>query len=169
MSFFDQRTIKEPSSETLLPLAELVLTLNCSSFADNHYKQVNGVTMGTKMGPSYPNLFVGYIENQFSTTLMAPNLNFTVATSTIALATSSSREQLDHFITSVNSFHPALKYTWEISETSILLILTSKFQSMATAYIHQCALQTYRFPQLFVAFILSSFPRQKLYPVLLIS
>ena len=50
--FFDQRTIKEPSSETLLRLAELVLTLNCFSFADNHYKQVNGVAMGTKMGPS---------------------------------------------------------------------------------------------------------------------
>ena len=47
--FFDQRTIKEPSSETLLRLAELVLTLNCCSFADNHYKQVNGVAMGTKM------------------------------------------------------------------------------------------------------------------------
>ena len=61
--FFDQCTIKEPSSETLLRLAELVLTLNCFSFADNPYKQVNGVAMGTKMGPSYANLFVGYIEN----------------------------------------------------------------------------------------------------------
>ena len=30
--FFDQRTVKEPSSETLLRLAELVLTLNCFSF-----------------------------------------------------------------------------------------------------------------------------------------
>ena len=29
------------------------------------------------------------------------------------------REELDQFITSVNSFHPALKYTWEISETSL--------------------------------------------------
>ena len=38
--------------ETLLRLAELVLTLNCFSFADNHYKQVNGVAMGTKMGPT---------------------------------------------------------------------------------------------------------------------
>ena len=28
----------------------------------------------------------------------------------------------DHFITSVNSFHPALKYTWEISETSIAFL-----------------------------------------------
>ena len=29
---FDRRTVKEPSSETLLRLAELVLTLNCFSF-----------------------------------------------------------------------------------------------------------------------------------------
>ena len=61
--FFDQRTVKEPSSETLLRLAELVLTLNCFSFAGNYYKQINGVAMGTRMGPSYANLFVGYVEH----------------------------------------------------------------------------------------------------------
>ena len=63
--FFNQRPIKKPSSETLLRLAELVLTLNCFSFGDNYYKQINGVAMGTKMGPSYANLFVGFIENTF--------------------------------------------------------------------------------------------------------
>ena len=30
--FFDHRTVKEPSSETLLRLVELALTLNCFSF-----------------------------------------------------------------------------------------------------------------------------------------
>ena len=50
--FFNQRPIKKPSSETLLRLAELVLTLNCFSFGDNYYKQIKGVAMGTKMGPS---------------------------------------------------------------------------------------------------------------------
>ena len=34
-------------------------------------------------------------------------------------ATSSTREELNQFITAVNSFHPALKYTWEISNTSL--------------------------------------------------
>ena len=63
--FFDLRTVKEPSSETLLRLAELVLTLNCFSFADSYFKQINGVAMGTKMGPSYANLFVGYVEHKF--------------------------------------------------------------------------------------------------------
>ena len=99
--FFDQRTIKEPSSETLLRLAALVLTRNCFSFADNHYKQVNGVAMGTKMGPSYANLFVGYIENQFFNQFNGakPELYGRYIDYCIG-ATSSSREELDHFITS---------------------------------------------------------------------
>ena len=36
--YFDQRSTKEPSSETLLRRAELVLTLNCFSFSNNHYQ-----------------------------------------------------------------------------------------------------------------------------------
>ena len=63
--FFDQRTVKEPSSETLFRPAEPVLTLNCFLFGGNHYKQTNGVAMGTRIGPSYANLFVGFIEHQF--------------------------------------------------------------------------------------------------------
>ena len=62
--FFDRRTVKEPSSETLLRLAELVLTLNCFSFGGNYYKQTNGVALGTKMGSSYANIFVHFIEHQ---------------------------------------------------------------------------------------------------------
>ena len=37
-------------------------------------------------------------------------------------ATSSTREDLNQFITAVNSFHPALKYTWEISDTSLAFL-----------------------------------------------
>ena len=70
--FFNQRPIKKPSSETLLRLAELVLTLNCFSFGDNYYKQIDGVAMGTKMGPSYANLFVGFIENKFFSNYHGP-------------------------------------------------------------------------------------------------
>ena len=70
--FFNQRPIKKPSSETLLRLAELVLTLNCFSFGDNYYKQINGGAMGTKMGPSYANLFVGFIENKFFSNYHGP-------------------------------------------------------------------------------------------------
>ena len=39
-------------------------------------------------------------------------------------AISSSREELNRLITSVNSFHPALKYTWEILETLLAFLDT---------------------------------------------
>ena len=109
---FDQRTVKEPKSETLLRLAELVLTLNCFSFGDNFFKQTNGVAMGTKMGPSYANLFVGFVEHQFFSQYNGrkPELNGSYIDDCIG-ATFSTREELTQFITAVNSFHSALKYT----------------------------------------------------------
>ena len=108
--FFDLRTVKEPSSETLLRLAELVLTLNCFSFAGNYFKQINGLAMGTKMEPSYANLFVGCTENQFFNQYDGPKpeLHRRYIDNCFG-ATSSTREDLNQFITTVNSFHPALK------------------------------------------------------------
>ena len=121
--FFDLRTLKEPSSETLLRLAELVLTLNCFSFAGSYYKQINGVAMGTKMGPSYANLFVGYIEHKFFNQYNGPKPElYRRYIDDCVGATSSTREELNQFITAVNSFHPALKYTWEISDTSLAFL-----------------------------------------------
>ena len=57
---------------------------------------------------------------------------------TFAMLTSSSREELDHFIASVNSFHLALKYTWKIYEIQSLFS-TSKTQSIATVYQPVCS------------------------------
>ena len=111
--FLNQRPVKSPSSETLLSLAELVLTLNCFSFGDNYFKQINGVAMGTKMGRSYANLFVGFIENKifFNYHGPKPDLYKRFIDDCVG-AISSSKEELDRFITSINSFHPALKSTW---------------------------------------------------------
>ena len=75
------------------------------------------------MGPSYGNLFVGYVEHQFFNQYDGPkpDLYGRYIDDCIG-AISSSREELNRFITSVNSFHPALKYTWEISETSLAFL-----------------------------------------------
>ena len=63
--FFDQRTVKETTSEILLRLAKLVHIPNCFSFGGNYYQQTNGVAIGTKMGLSYPNILESFIEHQF--------------------------------------------------------------------------------------------------------
>ena len=43
-----------------------------------------GVAIGTEMGPSYANLFVGFTNTHFSVNTTAPKLNSTVAKLTIA-------------------------------------------------------------------------------------
>ena len=79
--------------------------------------------MGTKMGPSYANLFVGYIEHQFFNQYNGPKPDlYRRYIDDCGGATSSTREELNQFITAVNSFHPALKYTWEISDTSLAFL-----------------------------------------------
>ena len=98
--FFDQRIVKEPCSETLLHVTELVLTLNCFSCSGNYYKQTNGVAMGTKMGPSYANPFSHVLSDT----------NFFLKLFFLKIF-SSTRKELTKFITAVNSFHPALKFT----------------------------------------------------------
>ena len=40
----------------------MILTMNNFSFNDNHYLQIHSTAMGTKMAPSYANLFLGYPE-----------------------------------------------------------------------------------------------------------
>ena len=93
-------------------LAELLLTLNCFSFKGNYCKQITG--------PSCVNLFVGFTEHQFFDKFdgTKPEL-YRRYTGDCFGVTSCSRHVIDYFITSVNSFHPALKYTWVVSECSI--------------------------------------------------
>ena len=121
--YFDLRPVLEPSTSTLLRLAELVLTLNCFSFGDRYFKQINGVAMGTKMGPSYANLFVGYIEHLIFQQYTGPKPEFFGRYIDDCIgATSCSRVELDSFISFVNSFHPALKFTWDISDKSVTFL-----------------------------------------------
>ena len=79
--------------------------------------------MGTKMGSSYTNLFVGYIEHQFFSQYNGPTPDlYRRYINNCVGATSFTREELDQYITAVNSFHPARKYAWEISDTSLAFL-----------------------------------------------
>ena len=76
--------------------------------------------MGTRMGPSYANLFVGYIEHEFFNQYNGPKPElYRRYIDDCVGATSPTGEELNQFITAVNSFHPPLKYTWEISDISL--------------------------------------------------
>ena len=51
-----------------------------------------------------------------------PNLPYLAYIDDCLGATSCTKEELERFIGFVNSFHLALKFTWEISETSVTFL-----------------------------------------------
>nr|KAG5714744.1 hypothetical protein BaRGS_000232 [Batillaria attramentaria] len=51
---------------------ELVLTLNTFEFNGEIFSQISGVAMGTKMGPSYACLFMGYLEYRMQSLYTGP-------------------------------------------------------------------------------------------------
>ena len=48
--------------EIILKFVGLILNCNIFRFGNCHYLQKSGTAMGTKMAPSYANLFMGYVE-----------------------------------------------------------------------------------------------------------
>lgn len=118
--YLDRRDSKEPSTSTLLRLAELVLTLNAFTHDDKYYKQIGGVSMGTRMGPSYACLFVGYIEEQIDNnyTGRKPELLKRFIDDILG-ATSMELNELENYIEFVQRFHPALEYTFDITDQSL--------------------------------------------------
>ena len=47
---------------TICDLIRMILTMNNFTFNDSHYLQIHGTAMGTKMAPSFANLFLGLFE-----------------------------------------------------------------------------------------------------------
>ena len=81
------------------------------------------MAMGTKMGPNQANLFLGHIEHQFFNQYSGPKPElYCRCIDDCISATSSTREDLNQFTATVNLFHPALKYTWGIFDTSLAFL-----------------------------------------------
>jgi len=101
-------------------LAELVLTLYAFSFNDQHYCQIGGVAMGTKMGPNYACLFVGFIDERIHAqyTGFVPQLHKRDIDDVVGAA-QCTRPELEQFIDFVCNFHPALQFTFTISELEL--------------------------------------------------
>ena len=118
--FLDQQTNKEPPTHTLTRLADLVLTLNAFSFNGQHYRQTGVVAMGTKMGPNYACLFVRFVEEQIyaNYTGFLPQLHKHYIDDVVGVA-QCTRLELEQFIDYVCNFHPALQFTFTISELEL--------------------------------------------------
>ena len=111
---------------TLVRLAELVLTLNAFSSHDQHYRKIGGVAMGSKMGPNYACLFVGYIKERIRSvyTGFVPQLHKRYIDD-VGGAAQCIRLKLEDFINYVSNFHSALQFTSTISDFELPFLTLS--------------------------------------------
>ena len=118
--FLDKREVTNSPTHTLLRMAELVLMLNSIDFNGEHYKQIGGVAMGSKLGPNYACLFVGYVEERMlrDYTGRKPDL-YKRYMDDVAGAASCTEDDLIQFLTFASNYHPKLEYTWSISSAKL--------------------------------------------------
>ena len=107
-------------TDSILRLTELVLTMNSFEFNGNFFDQISGVAMGTKMGPSYANLFMGHLEQQILSDYTGPSPEHLYRyIDDYVGATNMTKEELEAFITYANQYHPSIKFTSSISTESL--------------------------------------------------
>eukprot|EP00061_Rhincodon_typus_P006901 g28011.t1 len=117
--FLEQRPEPSPPTTTLLHLTELVLNLNNFSFNSSQFLQVRVMAMGTHTGPSYACLFMRYVEHSLFQSYSGPHPQLLLRyIDDIIAAASLSRLELEKLIDFASNFHPALSFTWSISDSS---------------------------------------------------
>jgi hypothetical protein len=108
-----------PSNENIATVLEHVLYMNNFNFNGKHYLQVGGTAMGTRVAPSFANIFMADFEEKYVYTYPVQPLVWLRYIDDIFMVWPYSRESLDTFLQHLNTCHHSIKFTSEISETSI--------------------------------------------------
>ena len=120
--FLDDRPHPQiPSTDFLCKLAEFVLTCNAFSFEDEFYLQTKGTAMGTRMAPSYANLFMGLLEKKFLHTQNLKPILWYRFIDDIIMIWPHGQATLTSFLNDLNNFGP-LNFTHTISKSQITFL-----------------------------------------------
>ena len=96
---------------------KMVLTMNNFRFDGNNYLQIAGTAMGTRVAPTYANIFISDFESRHVYTYPEQPLLWARFIDDIFLIWEHGAEALDKFINHLNNVHQSIKFTSEISPT----------------------------------------------------
>ena len=113
--------LSRPSTGAVMEVAGHVLTNNVFSFENQVYRQVHGTAMGTPMAPSVANLFMACLEeNMLGNSPVPVERRFWKRfIDDIFLLWTGTAEELEQFLTYINTVHPTIKFTSNVSEESV--------------------------------------------------
>ena len=117
--FLDRRVNPTIQTTRLCDLIRMILTNNTFTFNGQHYRQIKGTAMGTKMAPSYPNLFMGKFEENALASATHSRLIWWRYIDDIFLLWTQGEDQLNSFITYLNNLHPTIKFRSSFSYSEI--------------------------------------------------
>ena len=111
--------VNNPSNLSLVELLSLVLTLNNFKFNDEHYLQTGGTAMGTRLAPSFANIYMDFFEEKHVYTyLQQPNAWFRYIDD-IFMVWNHGKSALDEFIHHLNSAIESISFSSEIWKKSL--------------------------------------------------
>ncbi len=114
-----------PTTASIVKLLDLVLTCNNFKFGDNHYLQKSGTAMGTRMAPSYANLFMADFEERYVYTYKNPPLFWKRFIDDIFSIFVGTEAQLKAFINHLNRvLKKHIHFTAEYSKVSVTFLDT---------------------------------------------
>ena len=106
-------------------MMEQILTLNNFKFNGQHYLQIQGTAMGTRMAPSYANIFMGELEKHLlQNTVNRPSIWWRYIDDIFAVW-NDGEELLQQFLQEMNTFHPTIKFTAEWSREKVSFLDTT--------------------------------------------
>ena len=111
-----------PHNSYIIELLEVVLTNNYFDFNGKHYHQKSGTAIGTKLAPSYANLFMTKFEQIH---VYAYHLQPTLwkrFIDDIFMIWPHGMDSLLEFIQHLNTVHPTIKFTSTISPSEIAFL-----------------------------------------------
>jgi len=116
-----------PTVQSLIWLLKLTLRLNNFEFNGNHYLQIGGTAMGTRLAPSYANIFMSELEQKLiEDHHLKPHTWFRFIDDIFCIWTHGA-EKLDDFIKHLNESHQTIKFTTEISDTKVNFLDTTVY------------------------------------------
>ncbi len=108
-----------PSHSSIAHLLKLVLSTNNFEFNSINYTQISGTAMGTKLAPSYANIFMAQFEHKFVYPHRDKFLIWWRYIDDIFTIFECDTPSVTAFVNDLNHCHPTIKFTSEISDTSI--------------------------------------------------
>ena len=105
-------------TETPCDLIRMILTMNSFEFNNTFYMQTHGTAMGTRMAPSYANLFLAKFETDALTHAPYQPHTWWRFIDDIFMIWTHTEDELRTFITYLNNIHPTIKFTSSHSATS---------------------------------------------------